>query len=504
MKTSTPKKETVSRKLYNAHLLRAKTSSNYFTFFRLYYKIMTRTEALFLQDLANLASAPGTITEMIHSDLYFMCTEEFLMQSDSAWTEDEQVRYLRSLRLRRFLKVKRRGDKGVRWAHLDFGKIEKALDRVLKKQSRGIPLNRIKSLLPGKPRNKKGGIPDPKKETPNGVSQKEEKNKQSSPLAKGVILAFLERNKPDVLDMSPKVHSAVDCIDIDKENGKARRNADGTASDCNKDKTPAGRVNLFGDNTEPTYWQKICGRLYEACLVKNLLSINTLPTKKHPAEQHVAKWARDAAKHEQRHPFDRADFEIEFEFQLSNLGKEWAPVTFCGDSLLKKYVDGTLKRHRQRRERNRSNGTSTNGHSTNGHTPVKVSPDAAALAKALSAQFDWGSSDDQLPAAVQRSLDDYSAYCKSLRKISRLCSDKDISGFAEYWLSLSPSPLSFVRSWFERYGARVMKWPEWSGKVQPWRLTDTIYEKEGIAAAKVYCSDGKRWGELVKEVANGR
>lgn len=118
----------VPESTYRKHLLRAKDSGNYFTFFRLYTRIMTKLTGLFLQDLINLASMSRTKKTEIDGEEYFQCTVGFLENSGIGWTEKEQEYHLQELVKKGYVKRTKRGAPPTRWIYIDLEKIERDLD----------------------------------------------------------------------------------------------------------------------------------------------------------------------------------------------------------------------------------------------------------------------------------------------------------------------------------------------------------------------------------------
>lgn len=162
-KEQKPKKpETVSRQLYEKHLLRAKAASSYFLYVRYYAKITTKLSALFLQDLINLSALDNAVTEEIDGKRFFQCTKNFLINSAIGWTEDEQKYHFDILMEKGFIELIRHGSRGTRWAYIDFVEIEKALDNWLN-QSGGKPP--VSEISQGEnPPSQSGGKPPVKKQ----------------------------------------------------------------------------------------------------------------------------------------------------------------------------------------------------------------------------------------------------------------------------------------------------------------------------------------------------
>lgn len=89
---------------------------------------MTKLDALFLQDLINLASMTRTKKVEIGGEEYFQCTVGYLENSGISWTEKEQEYHLKRLIKRGYVKKTRRGLPPTRWVYIDLGKIENDLD----------------------------------------------------------------------------------------------------------------------------------------------------------------------------------------------------------------------------------------------------------------------------------------------------------------------------------------------------------------------------------------
>lgn len=120
----------IKESTYRRHLARAKNTSNYFTFFRLHYKIMSRLDALFLQDLGNLLDSPKTKRKKFDGEVYRLCTSAFLENSAGEWTRREQEPRLASLKKAGFIKTLKKGIPPRRWVRIEYKKIEDALDSV--------------------------------------------------------------------------------------------------------------------------------------------------------------------------------------------------------------------------------------------------------------------------------------------------------------------------------------------------------------------------------------
>lgn len=158
--------EPISAETYRRWLTRARGSGGYFTFDRAYYGIVkNKLDALFLQDLLNLATLRNTPYE----DGMFLCTVEYLKRG--SWTVDEQRARLEALRKKGYLRTEKRGLPPCRWVEIDIEAIERALDLVdsqsranAREQSRAN--GRVKKKTPTESSN------DPKNCRPNAAAQR--------------------------------------------------------------------------------------------------------------------------------------------------------------------------------------------------------------------------------------------------------------------------------------------------------------------------------------------
>lgn len=111
-----------------AWLFRARNGGNYFTVFRPFYRILSKLDTLFIQDLINLQ----TINKTLGDDGFFMCTAAYLEQI--GWTVKEQELRFKSLTQiggsRPFIRIERRGIPACRWVYIDIESVELTLDAV--------------------------------------------------------------------------------------------------------------------------------------------------------------------------------------------------------------------------------------------------------------------------------------------------------------------------------------------------------------------------------------
>ncbi len=138
VKTPSEKKEEITS-LYRKHLSRAKDSNSYFLFFHLYTKIMSKLEALLVQNLINIA-AMSNVKKRVFEDEddgakkeFFLCTVGFLEDSPMSWSRNEQEYNFDKLRQKGYVKTTRKGQPGKRWVHIALEKLELDLDKALEK-----------------------------------------------------------------------------------------------------------------------------------------------------------------------------------------------------------------------------------------------------------------------------------------------------------------------------------------------------------------------------------
>jgi hypothetical protein len=99
-----------------------------FVFRRVFYKILSRSTALFLQDVIDLLTACQTDESFIlDGELYYLCPANFLYNSVSEWTNEEQKYHLKALRQKGFVKTTLRGCPPQRWLSVDYYAIGQAV-----------------------------------------------------------------------------------------------------------------------------------------------------------------------------------------------------------------------------------------------------------------------------------------------------------------------------------------------------------------------------------------
>ncbi len=143
---NSPKKNTIPLDTYLRHIERARGAGNWFIFSRDYVTsgAMSKLQALFIQDLINLAAMKSTKKD---ADGFFLCTKEYL-DSSLRWDADTQKDTLRALKKgpytvrkkvdgimtdvqkegKGFLELKHVGVPPKRWIKLDLLAIEMAVD----------------------------------------------------------------------------------------------------------------------------------------------------------------------------------------------------------------------------------------------------------------------------------------------------------------------------------------------------------------------------------------
>lgn len=133
--------KTVPESIYRKHVLRARSTRNHFTFCRDWVWIMTKMEALFLQDLINRASSPKADKQIIDGKEFVLLSNKYLQKPPMSWDDRTCTKHLASLEEKGFVQIVRRGWKGkrfCRWVHIDVLQIETVLDEVAKDTPGGV------------------------------------------------------------------------------------------------------------------------------------------------------------------------------------------------------------------------------------------------------------------------------------------------------------------------------------------------------------------------------
>ena len=120
---------------HNELLLQSQSMDNRFSFRRDYVttKVMSKLEALFIQDLINRATMKGVYKKIVEekdgSQPYFLCTVEFLERSLD-WEHKTQSRLIGTLQEKGFIRVHYTGLPRKRFVWIDILKIEQAVAAV--------------------------------------------------------------------------------------------------------------------------------------------------------------------------------------------------------------------------------------------------------------------------------------------------------------------------------------------------------------------------------------
>lgn len=127
-------------------LQRARDGSNYFIFFRNFGRFLSKSEALFLQDLMNRHGMANQkirdlaklkkfkrIPKIMDEEGFFRCSTAYLSSVKYLeWTTDEQKRIIPVLVKKGLIQTKLKGMPATRWIRIDYRKVEEALDQVEK------------------------------------------------------------------------------------------------------------------------------------------------------------------------------------------------------------------------------------------------------------------------------------------------------------------------------------------------------------------------------------
>jgi len=144
--------KTIPQSVYRKHLLRAQDAGNFFIFRRDYVTsgLLTKTEALFFQDLINKGSMKNVKKD---EDDFFFCSIRYLWRS-LRWDYDSQKYLFRKLKKKGFVETKRVGKK--RYIRINVEEVELALDLAIKKAKAN---NRGKNTPASKKQRIGGKIP---------------------------------------------------------------------------------------------------------------------------------------------------------------------------------------------------------------------------------------------------------------------------------------------------------------------------------------------------------
>ena len=110
---------------------------------------------------------------------------------------------------------------------------------------------------------------------------------------------------------------------------------------------------------------------------------------------------------------------------------------------------------------------------------VVISEEAKTITKRLLTKNWPGDCDDNLVGYVQMSLDAYESFRSKVNRLFQEVSSKELSERLErlkndrfikllnHIIESLPQSNHFVEKWFESVWSRIVNWPDWSGKLQP-------------------------------------
>lgn len=160
-----------SEELINEAIDDASADTNWFRFRRDFvkYKMMSKLQALFIQDLHNLSTMKKTKKG---KDRFFLCTVEYLHQ-DMLWDHDIQAKMLKFFQGKGFIDVERRGVPSRRYVRVNWTRVIEALRKAKDSQSSG----NTDDCSSGNPDDCQSGNPDEYYKT---SSYEEEQRKKHS------------------------------------------------------------------------------------------------------------------------------------------------------------------------------------------------------------------------------------------------------------------------------------------------------------------------------------
>lgn len=133
---------------YHDILMWSQSQGNRFTFRRdfVIFDLLTKLEAVFIQDLINRATMKKIIRKEIEGKTYFLCTVEFLIRS-LRWDRNHQIRLIKKLSEedRDYLRVKKLGNPPSRWMWINIVKLEKDLQNAMKSSSTSFSVDETTS-----------------------------------------------------------------------------------------------------------------------------------------------------------------------------------------------------------------------------------------------------------------------------------------------------------------------------------------------------------------------
>ncbi len=498
----------VDLETYRRHLLRARDAGNYFIFSRLYVLsgLMTREEALFYQDLINIAGMGCDVKG------WFRCTDARLEKS-LAWNKDSSKKWFKRLKQRGFIEIEKRGVPPHRYVRLNIEFIEKALDKSIEEnppkpsKTNGnndnegeihptdahsspfnwcdfSPIERCESS----PIDSCEFSPNNIKEENTGVfSSLTQIQKEPKTQCRGAALPPPRQSDEQKTNEQKDSNTFIKMGDIsvlDNHTSKNQVNNNTIkigygAPSPKKQKKQTSPFPSIGRGCAPPSLEKnidTCRAelLYSALQKKGLVK---------PNKTNLRSWSKELALLRDTDGYENDAIDDVLTKYISIIGMPFVPEAFCGKSFREKFL--RIKRRVE--------------NTPEEDKPQEISPEALEVLKYL-AHLDWPKgSDAQLPLAVQKSLMAYKAFKATVKAIGK--QDTDLASFARFLASGHlPAPEEFVTSWFEYVNHQVIHWKGWSGKLKSWTYDHPEYTKIGVDIAIEWDHKPKDWHNLIAMV----
>lgn len=444
MKKPARKSDSISDERYQKHMIRAKRLGNYFMFFRRYVTsgIMTRDEAMFIQDIINMTTFRGS------EDGWVKCTANQLYNS-LLWSIETQTRLFRSLVAREYIKIEKRGLPAKRFVFVDMRKIETDLD-VAEENKIEAELGEDEdeqtvNKLDIKPTEKAQNLSQieinetDKSSSLNHVVNKSPRSVEinEAPIKNSNYITVLKKRTSNAINCRVSSRAAAPPSSMKRDGDTESEKKTKSDGDVSISKALPFPVTKTKQRTGliPNDLDRARARiLYERSLKKRLV----LPKKS------LARCARQLAMLREVDGVPDEQIEQTLTGHVERLGQRYWPEAYCGTTFRRKYM------------------------SIKNKIPKKVilSSPALELALKLKQELPWpkGSS-AQLEVVVQQSLDALANWRANLDKLD--INQTELIRLRDY-IAAQIGPDDFVvEGWLRARNAEVQGWEAWSGELLP-------------------------------------
>jgi len=238
----------------------------------------------------------------------------------------------------------------------------------------------------------------------------------------------------------------------------------------NNSVSPDGHASLFGDIKKKSFFDKATIKLIKALQNKN--KIMRSPDRKKWSNQLKLLYTKDKV--------PKKLIKEVLLWYSNNIGKKYVPDARSAETFRKKFdcIYAAMQRDQIFNE---------------DKDPIEISEEAKNIARDLSSLIFPKGSDDQVLPVIQKSLNNYDAFCEKQFKLKKKIEagktkiPKHRQTFALYISECLPSSRSFIAEYMKRLHKSLYHWEEWNGDLM--RYVFKVSGRDFKAIGRKYASN---------------